>query len=470
MDTPFTQDDLDSWVKTQRNVLFEGYHGSGKTARVLGTFAKFGLKFKYFSCATLDPWTDIIGIPTIVNEGGVDVIHYIKPREFAFDEVECIFLDEFNRGKDKVQNACMELLQFKSINGKKFNNLRFIWAAINPEPKDESDQIKYTVEKLDPATKDRFQIHIRVPYVADQDYFAAKFNPKLAKSVIEWWNGLSPEIQLKVSPRRLEYAVDAYNLGLNVKHVLPFECNVTTFLTHVQGGTLSDVIKGLFARKDATETKQYIDNSKNLLNIVNGIIDNMEYVKYFAPFLPKENLAAKINESDNVFEYLIRNYSEYSILIKESVEQRKDLCDKLANYDINKLMIDFDFSKLTLQVTNVKYPSKLAPVTTNIVKTIKNDAFKPELKDANNIIKELIFLDSTNDNILNELNCLKWYDYIQFVVENASRLTIPPGFVVLTYRTLHHCIDAGNSEIISDINSSSDRFKAFILKNLFTFL
>lgn len=30
----------------------------------------------------------------------------------------------------------MELIQFKSINGKKFNNLKVIWAAINPDDGD----------------------------------------------------------------------------------------------------------------------------------------------------------------------------------------------------------------------------------------------------------------------------------------------------------------------------------------------
>ena len=40
--------------------------------------------------------------------------------------------DELNRAKPKVRNAVMELIQFRSINGIKFNNLRMIWAAINP--------------------------------------------------------------------------------------------------------------------------------------------------------------------------------------------------------------------------------------------------------------------------------------------------------------------------------------------------
>ena len=42
-------------------------------------------------------------------------------------------MDEFSRAHKKVRNAVMELIQFKSINGRKFKNLKIVWAAINPD-------------------------------------------------------------------------------------------------------------------------------------------------------------------------------------------------------------------------------------------------------------------------------------------------------------------------------------------------
>lgn len=479
MDTPFTQKDLDSWVNTNTNVLFEGFHGSGKTTRALETFEKHGIKFKYFSCATLDPWTDLIGIPTIVKENGVDVIHYIKPREFAFDEVECIFLDEFNRAKSKVRNACMEILQFKSVNGKEFNNLRFVWAAINPESKDEVDDIKYDVEKLDPATRDRFQVHIRVPYAPDNDFFAKRFGAKVAKSVIEWWNDLDPAVKFKVSPRRLEYAIDGHNKGLNVKHILPFDANIRAFLTHLQGGSVTDIIKDLFQRRNDIETKQYIDSNKNLLNIVNAVVDDMEYVKYFAPFLPKENLVAKINDSDNVFEFLIRNYAEYTILIGEAVKQRGDLGTKLYNFDINRLLPGFDFSKLTFQSPHNPSSSTYSMSTiiepkTNIIETKGDSAFNLTIKDAEKILVELIYKESRPNSTFISPNdadkVAKIRKYLEFLIESGASINFPSNFVVLVNRIFSYSIQGGDNNVAASINTSGDRYKAFIIKNLFRFL
>ena len=157
---------MDHWIETNRNVLFCGRHGVGKTACIIESFDRNNLNWKYFSAATMDPWVDFIGCPKEKVEDGKSYLELIRPKEFQNDEIEAIFFDEYNRSHKKVRNAVMELIQFKSINGRKFENLRFIWAAINPEDEDE-----YDVEALDPAQKDRFHVHVEVPYKPDLVYF-----------------------------------------------------------------------------------------------------------------------------------------------------------------------------------------------------------------------------------------------------------------------------------------------------------
>lgn len=203
---------LQFWIKNNLNVLFIGEHGVGKTARVKKAFEEAGLKWLYFSAATLDPWVDFIGIPKEVEDpkSGLKYIDLIRPKPFAEDTVEAIFIDELNRSHKKVRNAIMELLQFKSINGRKFKNLRIIWGAINPEtPINESTELEYDVERLDPAHKDRFEVHVNVPYKPDHTYFHEKFGTN-ATPAICWWNDLSPAAKKLVSPRRLDYALTVW--------------------------------------------------------------------------------------------------------------------------------------------------------------------------------------------------------------------------------------------------------------------
>jgi len=49
---------LDNWIKYNQNVLMIGKHGVGKTALIKKAFERNGLKWRYFSAATMDPWTE----------------------------------------------------------------------------------------------------------------------------------------------------------------------------------------------------------------------------------------------------------------------------------------------------------------------------------------------------------------------------------------------------------------------------
>ncbi len=153
-------------------------------------------------------------------------------------------IDEYNRGAKKVRNAVMELIQFRSINGKKFNNLRMIWAAINPE----DDEGTYDVERLDPAQLDRFHVHIDVPYQPDLDFFTSKYGAEIAGGVCEWWNKQDDKVKAVVSPRRLDYAVDIHQKGGSLKEILPNTINIAELTKHINGGSYLGKLKTLFKK------------------------------------------------------------------------------------------------------------------------------------------------------------------------------------------------------------------------------
>lgn len=172
----------EKYLDAGMNVLLIGPHGTGKTESILTLCKAKAVKFKYFSCATLDPWTDLVGVP-FPKETGEDrrELEMVRPR--TINEAEFIFFDELNRADQKTLSAVFEIIQFKTINGEPLPNLRTCWAAINPPGED------YQVEDLDPALLDRFQAYIPVAPRPSVAYMSKIFPEPIAQALKAWWDG-----------------------------------------------------------------------------------------------------------------------------------------------------------------------------------------------------------------------------------------------------------------------------------------
>lgn len=235
--TLIPQSKIDFWIANNVNVMMIGKHGIGKTHIGKAAAKNAGLKFVYFSCATLDPWVDFIGIPqkkTVSRDDGtgkkkVSYLEIVRPKAFAFDEVEFLFLDELNRADPKVWNAVLELIQFRSINGKKFKNLKCIWAAINP-PASETGDVAYHVQELDPALMTRFQVKIELPFAPASDYFIEKFGKSIGRKACSWWHTLPENAKDEFPPRSMDYALEFIKKGGDVDDVLPKSVSKSDFI------------------------------------------------------------------------------------------------------------------------------------------------------------------------------------------------------------------------------------------------
>lgn len=299
---------LDFWIQNNLNVLFIGNHGVGKTAMVKEAFTKNNLKWAYYSASTMDPWVDFIGVPRetkkIHNGEEITYLELVRPELFATGEVEALFFDEFNRSHKKVRNAVMELLQFKSINGKKFPNLRMVWSAINPN---DEEQFKYDVEELDPAQQDRFEIIQFVPYKPNVEFFRNKYGKQLADPAISWWNEL-PEAQKKlVSPRRLDYALKVYNLKGDMRDVLPRDSNVTKLAQAIKTGSISDRLAELMEKNDSEESRHFLSNENNFAAAMRYIGEADSLMEYFLPLLSKEKIASQMSDNAKIRKHIIAN-------------------------------------------------------------------------------------------------------------------------------------------------------------------
>lgn len=202
---------LNQCFKYGRNALMVGAHGTGKTSLIQKVASHNGLEqgssFVYLSGSTLDPWVDFVGVPR--PEG--DYLKFYRPSYMDPDKVQLLVIDEINRSQAKVRNACMELAQFKTVNGVHFPKLKAVWACANPADQDSG----YTdTESIDVALADRFHTIMRLPIEPSKAHFVSRFGDEIGLAAIEWWRFMSSESKKKVSPRRLEYAIDLYMVGM----------------------------------------------------------------------------------------------------------------------------------------------------------------------------------------------------------------------------------------------------------------
>jgi hypothetical protein len=285
--------DLQNYAERGYNVLFEGKHGVGKTAIIQQTFDELGWKWLYFSAATLDPWVDLIGVPkakTMAN--GEEELTLVRPSFILADDIQGIFFDELNRAPDKVLNAVMELIQFKSINGHKLKNLKVIWAAINPW----DDENTYAVNEMDPALCDRFQVKIPVPYKVDEDWFASKW-PETGRTFCSWWNLLEPDMKNQISPRRLSYAADAFANSLKMSDILPSKAPLKKLKDSLASVPFLKKVEGLKTEEQVKAFLSKINNVTDLLKLVKD--QNPAALPFFSKhkhLIPKEVIAATIPE------------------------------------------------------------------------------------------------------------------------------------------------------------------------------
>jgi len=354
---------LDKWIEADMNVLLCGEAGVGKTYQILESWIRHGLNFKVFSAATMDPWVDFIGVPKEVVKDGKPVLGLIRPEEWANDTVEALFIDEFNRAPKKVRNAVMELIQFKSINGHKFNNLRFVWAAINPDDSEDND---YDVEPLDPAQKDRFQVYYEVPYSLNLDFFTERFGGEVTEKTSIWWNNLAASVRKLVSPRRVEYALDAYlNKGVDVEDILPKASGPVLLKKALAEISVDAVLVKFMSENDKAGASEWLSESNNYSKAINSILINPSRIGFFLETLPDERISALIATNLDV-----RNFA-INMAKNKSCERVVEVINAILDAGENDLLI-----KELRSGININKIKKHSFDKKNISKIIKNDSYK----------------------------------------------------------------------------------------------
>lgn len=321
---------LDFWIQNGWNVLFIGNHGVGKSAIVREAFDRNKLKWQYFSASTMDPWVDFIGVPKeskkLHNGIEIPILELVRPELFATGEIEALFFDEFNRSPKKVRNAVMELLQFKSINGKKFPKLKMIWAAINPD-----DEDIYDVEKLDPAQEDRFEIIQNVAYKPNAEWFRERFGRQLADAAIGWWNELEDDLKKLVSPRRLEYVLKVYEMKGDIRDVLRKETGIPKLLQALKVGPVTDRLMELMKNNDIEASRIFLSNENNFASAMKYIPESSTLIGHFIPLISKEKMASLMTADKRISKHIIENCDKIPVF--------HDVCDSIMKANTDRKLV-----------------------------------------------------------------------------------------------------------------------------------
>lgn len=330
---------LDFWIKNNYNVLFKGRHGVGKTATIIDAFERHKLRWKYFSASTLDPWVDLIGVPKERKDEQTNEIYLdlVRPKDLANDEIDAIFFDEFNRAPKKVRNAVMELMQFKSINGKKFNNLRMIWGAVNPSEKNDENEMEYDVEQLDPAQEDRFHIIMTIPYKTDSTFLQSKYGEN-GKVASQWWESLPKDKKSLISPRRLDYMLDIYNNQGDVRDALDNDkqINLAPLLQQLKNGSYLSQLTKIMTEGDVVSGKSLMNNELAYDACIKTILNDDKMALFFTLLMPKEKIV--VNFRNQKYRQIITSnldYAEFKEMFDPILSNQKSERDKQFIKDLN---------------------------------------------------------------------------------------------------------------------------------------
>lgn len=328
------------YAENQYNVLLEGRHGVGKTSLIREVFNKMGWRCHILNASTIDPYMDFIGVPTrqLDEPSAIQYLEMILPKKFAFDEVDALFLDEINRGKKETLNGLLDIIQNKSIKNKYLKNLKVVWAAQNPyfEDLDEDEQI-YNVHPLDPALKDRFHVFIDMPYTLNKKWLLKEYGG-IATPFIQWWDNLPDGLELKCSPRRIEYAIQivkdggAEYLGDILNKELPIAQLKKSLIEYLSKHGKEE-LKNKILKMDIKEASKLI-GLENLPTVIELIKSKEIDSKYLAA-INSDALSIYIsNNKDidlfNIIDDFIHQNPNNTTITKELIDIMKDYRNSLS--------------------------------------------------------------------------------------------------------------------------------------------
>jgi hypothetical protein len=151
----------------------------------------------------------------------------------------------------------------------------------------------------------------------------------MCENSIDWWNDLDEKTKMKISPRRLDYTLQVYNAGGDIRDVLPPDSNVSKLLVELKNGSYVKIMKTVFANKDAEEAKKFLAVRNNYDNTIEKIVKSDDLLSFFCPHIKEEDLVNLMANDKSVYEHVVNNYDTYEETIKDILDTNNQ--PKLSN-------------------------------------------------------------------------------------------------------------------------------------------
>jgi len=122
----------DFTIQNDNNIIIFGGPGIGKSQMAQQAIKRTDYKYIYINLSVLEA-PDFIGIPSIVDGFSTWAPPEFLPLYETNSEPAILLVDEIDKAKQELQNPLLELLQFRSINGRKVNVKAVIATGNRPE-------------------------------------------------------------------------------------------------------------------------------------------------------------------------------------------------------------------------------------------------------------------------------------------------------------------------------------------------
>jgi hypothetical protein len=107
-------------IRRGTNILTFGAAGTGKTEMAMQACTDEDIDYIYLNLSVLEA-PDLMGLPCLSEENGHKSTTYALPEMLprkGTGKEKVLLVDEADKAKPELQNPCLELFQFRSINGK----------------------------------------------------------------------------------------------------------------------------------------------------------------------------------------------------------------------------------------------------------------------------------------------------------------------------------------------------------------
>jgi hypothetical protein len=141
----------------------------------------------------------------------------------------------------------------------------------------------------------------------------------------------------KVSPRRLQYALDIYLERGDMRDVLPPSCNVNKLIQILKNGPITDRLDFVMNARSISGAKKMMENENDFDSAIKYILKSTDYLDFYGPLLPNEKISALLDSSDDFCNHAITSISKHPVfhkICKDVMEanQNAKLCKKIRRH------------------------------------------------------------------------------------------------------------------------------------------